>query len=87
MVASASIDARRIYKWTLFAWALGVILHFTWHLLRIFNGPPSSEVYANTIGFQLAAYALTQLPYWLLGLIGVLVIEFVLFGRRGQPPM
>jgi len=72
---------QRIYWWTLIAWSGGVLAHLFWYLLQMRDQPPTEEVYAQMLPFQLAAFALTKLAYWIGGLLLVLVLEFAAFGR------
>ena len=77
-----TIPARRIYRWSAYAWTTLVLVHLAFNLFTWWNLPPSDEVYANELGFQIIAFAVVNLPYWLGGLIAVFLLEFVMFGRK-----
>lgn len=72
---------QRVYRWTLGLWFAGVVAHWTRHMVLAMERPATDEVYAQTLWFQIAAFAVTSLPYWVGGLLVVLLIEFVEFGR------
>ncbi len=72
---------QRIYWWTVAFWAVSAIAHLVWFLVAVDALPPTDEVYTRLVGFQLAAFAVTKFPYWLGGLLVILVAEFVIFGR------
>lgn len=76
------IPTQRIYRWSAYAWATLVLAHLAFNLFTWSNLPPSDEVYANGVGFQIIAFALVSLPYWLGGLLVVLLLEFAVFGRK-----
>jgi hypothetical protein len=78
---SRSQGPQRIYRWTLLVWGVLVVIHLSWYLVRVFQAPPSTEIYANRLEFQVIAFGLTQFPYWLLALIFLLLLEFLIFGR------
>jgi hypothetical protein len=71
-----------IYLATLAIWGALVIGHLAWHLRQAFGAMPTDEVYANSIAFQLVAFALTRFPYWLVCLVGLLLAEFFFVRRR-----
>jgi ABC-type Fe3+-siderophore transport system permease subunit len=75
-------NPQQIYWASVAVWGLFVVGHLVWHLWRAFAALPTDEVYANGLGFQLAAFGLTKLPFWLLGLVALLLAEFFLFRRR-----
>ncbi|TFZ05534.1 hypothetical protein EZ313_02345 [Ramlibacter henchirensis] len=58
---------QRIYWWTLIAWLVGVLIHLVWYVLQMRDQPPTDEVYTRLLSCQVAAFALTELPYWLGG--------------------
>lgn len=78
----SSVRRRLIYGVTTLLWCALVLIHLTSALLEWSGTPPADEVYANDIGFQIIAFVLTTLPYWLLGLLAVLLIEFMIVGRK-----
>lgn len=71
-----------IYWGTLIVWGLLLLGHLGWYLRGAFNSLPTDEVYANSLGFQLIAFGLTRLHYWLAGIVVVLLVEFFVFRRR-----
>jgi len=75
--------AQRIYWWTSAAFLVGVLVHLVWYVLQMRDQPPTDEVYTQTLSFQVAAFALTWIPYWVVALLLALVIEFAVFGRAG----
>jgi hypothetical protein len=78
------IPAQCIYRWSVYAWATLVLAHLTFNLFNWWKLPPSDEVYSNGVGFQIIAFALVSLPYWLGGLLAVLLLEFAVFGRKSR---
>ncbi len=72
---------QRIYRWTLIAWSVGLLAHLVWYVLQMCEQPPTDEVYTRMLSFQVMAFALTKLPYWIGALLLVLVLEFAAFGR------
>jgi uncharacterized membrane protein len=76
---------RRVYRWTTIGWFVLTLIHFGVYLAAFFRAGPTDEVYANSIGFQVLAFCLTVLPYWLLLLLIVLIIEFATVGRLRKP--
>jgi len=79
-----TIPSHRLYRWSAYAWVIFVLVHLAINLRAWWSLPLSDEVYANEIGFQIVAFALVSLPYWLGGLVVVLLLEFAVFGRK--PP-
>lgn len=75
-------SSQLVYFVTLFAWSLMTIGHLWLYLRQAFSALPTDEVYANSVGFQLVAFGLTRLPYWLVGIVAVLLVEFFIFRRR-----
>lgn len=71
-----------IYFLTLAVWGLLMIGHLVWYLRQAFSALPTDEVYANSVGFQLVAFGVTRLPYWLMGLVAILLMEFFFLRRR-----
>ena len=78
------ISTQRIYQWSACAWATFVLAHLAFNLFTWSNLPPSDEVYTNGVGFQIIAFALVSLPYWLGALLVVLLLEFAVFGRKAR---
>src|SRR5450830_836601 len=69
-----------IYTASSLFWLLLVSVHFGWH---IFSAQPSSdELYSNSFGFQIVAFSLLKLPYWVIGLVVILLTEFFALRRR-----
>jgi hypothetical protein len=75
-------NPQQIYWASAAVWALFVAGHTVWYVRCAFAALPTDEVYANGLGFQLVAFGLTKLPFWLLGLVVLLLVEFFLFRRR-----
>lgn len=75
-------NPQSIYLGTLVVWGLLVLGHLAWYLRQAYSALPTDEVYANSVGFQLVAFGLTRLPYWLLGIGVALLVEFFVFRRR-----
>ncbi|WP_457332753.1 hypothetical protein [Rhizobacter sp. P5_C2] len=75
---------QNIHRWTAIAWFAGMSIHFIWSILQHRHRPPTDEVYAQFLSFQIASFALTHLPYWMGGLLLALFIEFVIFGRKAR---
>jgi hypothetical protein len=75
-------NPRRVYRWTLGLWCALVAAHLAKYLHDVFSSPPSPDLYANALGFQLIAFGLTQLSYWIVALIVLLLLEFLLLRRR-----
>jgi uncharacterized membrane protein len=77
--------ARRIYRLTVEGWLVLVMIHLVFRISAFMSAEPTDEVYANSIAFQLLAFCLTALPYWLMFLLAVLLAEFATFGRLRKP--
>lgn len=75
---------QRTYIWTVVLWTILVIGHAAWFVVRAFEQLPTDEVYAQSVGFQVLAFGLTRLPFWLLGLLFLLVLETGILGRRSD---
>lgn len=75
-------NPQQVYWASLTAWALFVAGHVVWYLWPAFAAMPTDEIYANGLAFQLVAFGLTRLPFWLLGMVALLLGEFFLFRRR-----
>jgi hypothetical protein len=73
---------QRIYLYTVCVWVLAVITHAYLHIASVMSGPPSADLYANSLGFQIIAFALTWFLVWMLVLMFLLVVEFTIFGRK-----
>ena len=76
--------AYRIYLATVLLWLAAVVAYGVWHIYAVLSGPPDSDLYANSIGFQVVAYMLIWAPRFLGALLCILLIEFVLLGRKTQ---
>jgi len=76
---------QRIYLITLVVWLCGIVIDAAIYLSRVNDALPTSDVYANSIGFQLIAYALTRAPYFAVALFCLLIVEFAVFGRKPPP--
>ena len=70
-----------IFLGTVILWTIGVGCHASYYVHSVLSGPPSPDLYANGVGFQLVAFALARLPVWLLSLVLLLVAEFWILGR------
>jgi uncharacterized membrane protein len=77
-----TISAQRVYSWTTYIFVALLLTHLSFRLVSWSNLPPSDEVYTNDLSFQLIVFALTMLPYWIGGLLIVLIAEFVILGRK-----
>jgi hypothetical protein len=75
---------QRIYWWAVCVWGVAVLVHCIWFVLAATSQPPTDEVYTRALGFQLVAFALTELTYWLSGLLCISIAEFAVFGRAGR---
>lgn len=75
---------RHTYLATITLWLIAVVIHGAWRIYSVLSEPPDPDLYANTFGFQLAAYAFVWLPRFLIVLVCVLLVEFVLFGRKSR---
>ncbi len=75
-------NPQQMYWASVAVWTLFVIGHLMLHLRLALAALPTDEVYANGLGFQFVAFGLTKLPFWLLGLIALLLAEFSWFRRR-----
>ena len=75
---------QRIYIITVLAWLCILAVDAARYLSVVLAALPSSEVYANSLGFQLIAHALTRGPYFVVALVCIMLIEFALFGRKPQ---
>ena len=80
-----NLNRRSIYAWTLGLWGACLLIYFCFYVVSRLSGPLSPDVYANTFSFQIIAFALTVLPYWLMGLLIVLFSEFALFRKHIKP--
>ena len=74
-----------IYTATTALWGIGLLVHCAWRTFAALSGPPSPDLYANHISFQLVTFLLVWVPAWLLGLLLLLIGEFAIFGRRPNP--
>ncbi len=72
-----------LYAATVAIWASVVAGHAAWWFVLVLpNTPPSPDLYANNVGFQIMAYLLVWLAPAVVVLILVLLVEFTLVGRR-----
>lgn len=71
-----------IYKITTTLWFIGMLVHCVWRTYAALSGPPSFDLYANHVSFQLVMFLMFWAPAWLIGLLVILVGECVLFGRK-----
>ncbi|EIL87728.1 hypothetical protein, partial [Rhodanobacter sp. 115] len=71
-----------IYSATTVLWLIGMLAHCTWRTYAALSGPPSPDLYANHLSFQLVTFLVFLAPAWLIGLLVVLVVEFAVFGRK-----
>jgi hypothetical protein len=69
-----------IYTASSLFWLLLVSVHFGWYILSA--QPSSDELYSNSFGFQIVAFSLLKLPYWVMGLVVILLTEFFALRRR-----
>jgi len=74
---------QEIYWWTLGLWVIAVACHLAWFVVEG-TSPQTDETYARGLVFQAVAFAFFRLPYWLGGLIAVLVLEFAIFGKKDR---
>lgn len=72
------------YGWTAVAWLAGMGAHLVWSVLQQRALPSTDEVYSQFLSFQLASFAFTAFPYWLVALLVALLIEFLIFGRKAR---
>lgn len=75
---------QNIYEWTALVWLVGMMAHLIWTVQKQYNQPPTDEFYTQLLSFQVAGFALTIFPYWLGALLVILIIEFVIFGRKKE---
>lgn len=73
-----------MYGLTLSVWTILVLGDLGWHLFRAFSMLPTDEVYANGGGFQFLAFVLTRFPYWAVGILMILLVEFFIVRRRSR---
>jgi hypothetical protein len=73
---------QNLYAATAALWAIGLVSHCAWRTYSVLSGPPSPDLYANHISFQLVSFLLFFAPLWLLGLLLILIGEFAIFGRK-----
>lgn len=66
-------------------WLVGMVAHCVWRTHAALSGPPSPDLYANHVSFQLVAFLIVWVPAWLIGLLVALVGEFAIFGRKPAP--
>ena len=73
--------AQTIYLWMTLVWLTCVTAHLICSVLSSLAAPQVDEVYTQTLTFQAISFVLLNLPYWLLGLIALLVLEFAVVGH------
>ena len=76
---------QHIYVATVLAWGAVVGADAAIYFTHVLGSPSSEEVYANGVNFQLMAYALTRGSYFVFGLFCVLLVEFIILGRKHRP--
>ncbi|BFI95798.1 MAG: hypothetical protein RSP_13080 [Rhodanobacter sp.] len=81
-----SRSSQSIYATTTAICAVGMVLHLAWMIWQWLSGPPSPDLYANHLSFILVVFLIFWTPIWLLGLLLILVVEFVIFGRKRVIP-
>jgi len=74
-----------IYIATTVLWLVGVLSHCLLRTHLVLSGPPSPDLYANHVSFQLLTFLVVWVPAWLIGLLVLLVGEFAVFGRKPNP--
>ena len=79
---SSPRSPQRIYAATVVAWGALVVFHAAWHIHSALSGPPDPDIYANEWTFQVVAFSLVKLPYWIMALVVILLAEFFLFGEK-----
>jgi hypothetical protein len=67
-----------VMKYSLLLWASCLVCHLAVYFYLWSQAPLDTDVYVNTVGFQLIVFTPIRLPYWLAGLIVLLSIEFLL---------
>ncbi len=77
------IDRSRIkvYAITVLAWFVACAGANAWLISSYLANPKDSDLYAHTWGYQFVVFLIFQLPFWFLGLLAVLVVEFIFFAR------
>jgi uncharacterized membrane protein len=71
-----------IYTATTALWFIGMLAHCAWRTVTVLSSPPSPDLYANHVSFQLVTFLVFLVPAWLIGLLVILVGEFAVFGRK-----
>lgn len=79
---TSRLKAQHIYLATSILWVLALLIHGSLHIYSTLSGPPDSDLYANSLGFQVIAYLFVWLPRFLGVLVVVLLLEFAIFGRK-----
>lgn len=75
--------SKAVYRWTLLVWGLSVVVHLIWYVIER-SSLQTDEVYASGLLFQAAGFAFFRLPYWIAGLVAVLILEFAVVGRKSR---
>ena len=65
-------------------WLLVVVIGEAVRIGVVLNGPPSPDLYANHLNFQLIASAFVILTMWLPILVGVLLFQAAIFQVRDR---
>ena len=71
-----------IYSATASLWFIDLLAHCVWRTHAALSGPPSPDLCANHLSFQLVTFLVFWVPAWLIGLLVILVVEFAIFGRK-----
>lgn len=71
-----------VYAGTIALWLVGMLSHCLLRTCAVLSGPPSPDLYANHVSFQLVTFLIVWVPAWLIGLLVILVGEFAIFGRK-----
>lgn len=72
---------RRPVRWLVVVWCASVLVDLAWFLIAAARRPPTEEIYTQLLAFQLAAFAVKHLIWWIGGLFVVLCVAMILFGR------
>ncbi len=74
--------AQRIYFNIVVLWAVAVVCHTSNYVNSILSGPLGSDLYANTVSFQVFVFMAGYFPGWLLVLFAMLLGEFAIMSRK-----
>ena len=75
---------KRVVGVTVLLLTVAAGLHCWYYVATILPLPPEEEVYANTVGFQVMAWALVRLPFWILLCIVFTSFEVILLRRNAR---